>query len=343
MTPAPSPLQTGRVKDLRWSSGRVWVINGLPRSGQLQMANRLARGAKTPPMELKPEDHDGRPAWSMDTISAERAYAGLTRPADAAATGHSVLYMTSPLLAPAALSESVTCNHIHMVRDPRQLFAAYARRAQTPELVRLARAVVGGRHLPQMQPLWDSDVPGLDLLAGGDGAALRARLSASDPSRLYSVFYYLWLLSLLRNLRNGALCVELRMLATTTAARSDLIELFAAFGLKVAFGANRIDQYSAHDIAGDLGLPNVPWGSRLAHTLRGSEFALAEARVGRQLENAVDQIDLWIAEEDAAALTAFIDPAYSLLLLPFVRPWFAKKKSVTYDGGQNSNAMQRVK
>lgn len=352
MTPGLSFMRPKKSKLLHWESGRVWVINGLPRSGQHQLATRLARSTRILPTEVKLVGRDGRPEWPMDTSGAERAYIGLPTASGTSTAGHSVLYLAAPLLSPGELSETVSCNLIHVVRDPRQLFAAYARRPQIPDLVQLARSVAAGSHLPQLRPLWDCGIPGLDLLNCDDDATLRGRVTSVPPWRLYGIFFYLWMLTLLRNLRNGSLCIELRTLATSAAARSDLIALFSAFGLKVAFGASRIDQYAAHDLTEDLGLPNVPWGSRLARKMRSSEFALSEALVCRQLEKAADQIDLWIAEEDAAALTNFIDPAYSLVLLPFVRPWFAKMRAtqkpllghMARPGGErNPKAMRRHK
>lgn len=87
-----------------------------------------------------------------------------------------------------------------------------------------------------------------------------------------------------------------------------------------------MDRYAAHNIVGDFGVPNAPWGTRLKHLPKDgdSQFAAAETRIGRLLEDAADLLDLWIEEDVAAALTSFIDPAYAHIILPFVRPWFAR-------------------
>ncbi len=341
------------MPNTRQDNAPFWLISGLPRSGQQQLANRLSRAAK-PPVEVILDNRNGCPEWPIDAASAKRTQKKLKRLARDNTSVHSILYMRAPLLAAPALSEIGSYYHIHVVRDPRQLFVAYARQPQVPNLLQLARACMTGRRQPLLRPLWDNKFPGIELLKAADDDTLRRRFADAGVWRLYGICYYIWALALLRNLRNGALCVEVRALSISTAGRADLVAFFAAFGLDVSFRASRMDRYVALDIDGDAGLPRAVWGSRLERRLidRNSRFAAAETRVNRLLENSASQLDLWIEEDVAAALTGFIDPAYSLIILPFVRPWFGKsmptQKPLVTDGAKRiglrgAYAMQSTK
>lgn len=179
----------------RLQCGQGWVINGLPRSGQQQLATRLAWGGLAP-AELLLGARDGATDWLIDTPSIECTVAGL-QAHNTASADHSVVYMRAPLFATSELSTSVSCHHIHVVRDPRQLFAAYTRRPKLPELLQMARTAIAGKNLTRLQPLWNSDLPGLDLLTTADDDTLRQRFAAAEAWRWYGICYYLWLLALL--------------------------------------------------------------------------------------------------------------------------------------------------
>ncbi len=310
------------LKDPRTVVPLLWMINGLPRSGQQRIAARIARAGGSVPIEVHVEMREGPDGWPIRGVdcnwSEVRSKLDLHSQAK-----QFVLFARMPLFTAAMFNEIAACHRIHMVRDPRQLFVAHTRQPEMGTLMQLFRFVVHHRNELELQPLWESDLPGLDLLRGSE-EKLQQRLSDKDAWELYGAFYYIWVISLIRNLQHRALCVELRLLANSSDARDELIKFFAAFGTKFSLTGG-VDRYAAEDVIRDLGLPKTAWGTRLLRRVKESRFAAAEARVASLLEGAADRANLYVDEEAAGALTSFLDPAYNLLLLPFFKPWFAKR------------------